>query len=284
MERHRHNGDDMFVIRRLNKSCYERQEGSHPVRSPLHCFFYLSEGAVLVDIGDATYFIQENDIVIIPAGQIFKVRYYENSKGYMGGFHSSLIESHGVSENGMNRLGFLRIWGNPKFALEPAGSAGISALMERLCREYGQQQPDVEIIKAYLAALLAEVYAVYKKHNSQEGKHGSTICSKFLELLFHSNDSCGRKDASALSVTYYAEQLSITPNHLNKVVKNVTGKSPSVWIEEAVMQQAKRLLRTTHLSLGEIAGMIGIMDQSYFARRFKKHEGISPRDYRSLGE
>ena len=63
-----------FVIRRLNKSCYERQDATHPARSPLHCFFYLSEGSVLVDIGGATYFMQEDDLIIIPAGQIFKVR------------------------------------------------------------------------------------------------------------------------------------------------------------------------------------------------------------------
>lgn len=282
MEKHRHSRGDMFVIRRLNKSCYERQEGNHPARSPLHCFFYLSEGSVLVDIDDATYFIQEDDLVIIPAGQMFKVRYYENSKGYMGGFHNSLVEPSGAGENSMTRLGFLRIWGNPKFALEPTGSAGISALMERLCLEYEKDTPDIEIIKAYLSAFVAEISAIYKQSNQESVKHNGTICNKFLELLFHNKDISVKEAASKLSVAYYAQKLSITPNHLNKVVKGVTGKSPSLWIEEAVILEAKRLLRTTHLSLGEIAGMVGILDQSYFARRFKKHEGISPREYRNL--
>ena len=59
---------------------------------------------MLVDIGGATYFMQEDDLIIIPAGQIFKVRYYENSKGYMGGFHAA---SFGISPT-------VAVWSNPK--------------------------------------------------------------------------------------------------------------------------------------------------------------------------
>jgi AraC-like DNA-binding protein len=81
-------------------------------------------------------------------------------------------------------------------------------------------------------------------------------------------------------VADYARQLNITPNHLNKIVKGATGKSTSAWIEEAVMQRAKALLATTDLPLSEIAARTGIMDQSYFARKFKKHEGVSPSEFR----
>ena len=55
-------------------------------------------------------------------------------------------------------------------------------------------------------------------------------------------------------------------------------------VEQRVLEQeAKRLLRTTSLPLGEVAASVGMHDQSYFARRFKRHEGISPREYRARG-
>ena len=261
-----------FVIRRLNKSCYERQDATHPARSPLHCFFYLSEGSVLVDIGGATYFMQEDDLIIIPAGQIFKVRYYENSKGYMGGFHAA---SFGISPT-------VAVWSNPKIILDKTASGHISALLERLCLENGQSEPDEGIISGYLAAFIAEAEAVCRRSNGQLVRHNDAVCSRFFELLFHNGGEGSPVAQSAkFSVTYYADRLQISPNHLNKVVKGVTGKSPSVWIEEAVIQEAKRLLRTTALPLGEIASLVGILDQSYFARRFKKHEGVSPREYRN---
>ena len=78
----------------------------------------------------------------------------------------------------------------------------------------------------------------------------------------------------------YAAKLSISPNHLNKVVKGNTGKSPSTWIEEAIILKAKMLLKCTNLHLSEVAAKVGIMDQSYFARKFKQHEGITPSEYR----
>lgn len=140
----------------------------------------------------------------------------------------------------------------------------------------------MELIGAYLRTILVEVNSLCKG-NMQMLMHNDTLCNNFLEMLFHCNlEECCSEDMKVLSVTYFAEKLNITPNHLNKIVKGGTGKSPSVWIEELIIQRAKHLLRTTCLPLGEIASMIGLHDQSYFARRFKKHEGISPREYRNM--
>lgn len=227
---------------------------------------------MLVDIGNATYFMQEDDLIIIPAGQIFKVRYYENSKGYMGAFHAAAL---GVSPG-------VSAWSNPKIVLSKSASSYIAALLERLCIENEQNEPDEGIISGYLMAFIAEAEAVCRRSNGQVASHNDAVCSRFFELLFHNGrDGASPVQPAKFSVTFYADKLQISPNHLNKVVKGVTGKSPSVWIEESVIQEAKRLLRSTALPLGEIASMVGILDQSYFARRFKKHEGVSPREYRN---
>ena len=278
---HRNN---RFVIRRLNKSCYERQDGVHPACSPLHSFFYLSEGSVLVDIEDATYFIQEDDFVIIPSGKSFKVRYYENSKGYMGGFHDGSFDMITYAVGVLHKFDFLRDCENPKLQLTMQESSRIALLLERLCEECEsvEKLPDMEIIGAYLYTLLAEAESIYKKGARQILKQTDSICNKFLEMLFHNKKEFASPFSAKMSVTDYAESLNVTPNHLNKVVKGVTGKSPSVWIEELIILEAKRLLKATSLPLGEIAAIVGMHDQSYFARRFKKHEGISPREYRNM--
>jgi len=266
-----------FVIRKLDKKCYERQEGVHPARSPLHCFFYLKEGTVLVDIGEKTCFIQADDLVIIPSGQMFKVRYYEGSQGFMGGFHSQCVMGLHQQEAPMNRFSFLRVWGNPKIVLGREASARINTLFERLDQENSLENPNSEIIAAYLTTLLVEADAIYSRQISASGNGGGEpLCNRFLDLLFRSDDMQIKQP-----VTAYAARLNITPNHLNKVIKGVTGKSPSEWIEEAIMVKAKMLLRNTSKPLSEIASELGIHDQSYFARRFKRHEGIPPTLYRS---
>ena len=280
-----HKDPKEFIIRKLDKRCYERQDGAHPASSALFCFFYLKEGSVLVDIGQNTFFIQADDLVFIPAGQMFKVRYYENSRGFMGGFHPEIVAGTTLETNSLGRFPFLRLWGNPKIILDAVSSEYINNLFQRIYEETQNQLPNKEIIRAYLNAVLIEADAIYKKGQQKSGHNGVGVCggsgdmlsNRFLDMIFHAPEA-----QKKLPVTEYAKRLNITPNHLNKVVRGVTGKSPSEWIEEAIMVKAKLLLKNSTKPLSEIAMELGIDDQSYFSRRFKLHEGVTPTAYRSL--
>ena len=127
-----------------------------------------------------------------------------------------------------------------------------------------------------MTAVLLEADALYNKNVALNNSIGEQMCNRFLDMLFNTAETNVKQPVSE-----YAARLNITPNHLNKVVKGVTGKSPSEWIEESVMVKAKMLLRNTATPLNEIASELGIHDQSYFARRFKRHEGLTPSQYRS---
>lgn len=286
-----------FIIRKLtgkNQSAHphqrERMESPHghphlqhqrmphgPARSPMHHFFFLLSGTVLVETGDKTYLVKEHNLVVIPSGQLFSIKYFENAQGYMGGFTNQFISGQHTTENPISRYDFLRIWGSPKIELSPEEYSRQIPLFNRIYEEYASTSPDMEIIKAYLNAILAEADAVYRKTISVVQIQNNSICNRFLDELFN-----GRDEKPSLSVNDYAAKLNISPNHLNKVVKGTTGKSTSNWIEEAIMLKAKMLLKCTGLHLSEIAAKVGIMDQSYFARKFKQHEGITPSEYRQL--
>jgi AraC-like DNA-binding protein len=82
-------------------------------------------------------------------------------------------------------------------------------------------------------------------------------------------------------VADYAAMLHVSPNHLNKSVKAATGKSPSRWIDEAIVLEAKVLLYQSHHTISDVATEIGLQDPSYFSRLFKKYEGITPQTFRS---
>jgi AraC-like DNA-binding protein len=74
--------------------------------------------------------------------------------------------------------------------------------------------------------------------------------------------------------------LGISPNHLNKSVKAVTGRTAIIILNEMNLQEAKMQLKYTNLSIGEIAFRLGFKDLSYFSRFFKKATGLSPLEYR----
>ena len=83
------------------------------------------------------------------------------------------------------------------------------------------------------------------------------------------------------SVSEYAAQLNVTPNYLNKTVKQHTHRTAIDWIEIARINMAKMLLKDPTVPVGDIAGRVGVPDQSYFARFFKKKTGFTPSEFRN---
>ncbi|HEX8461012.1 MAG TPA: helix-turn-helix transcriptional regulator, partial [Segetibacter sp.] len=82
------------------------------------------------------------------------------------------------------------------------------------------------------------------------------------------------------SVGYFAELLHVTPKHLSETIKEVTGKTAGKLIDQAVITQAKVLLRNPAMNIGEVATALHFSDQSFFGKFFKKHVGLSPIKYR----
>ncbi len=81
-------------------------------------------------------------------------------------------------------------------------------------------------------------------------------------------------------VSYYANKLFITPKHLSSVVKEISGRTAGDWIENYVVMEAKVLLKTTDMTIQEIAVYLNFANQSFFGKYFKHHTGMSPTAYR----
>ncbi len=70
-------------------------------------------------------------------------------------------------------------------------------------------------------------------------------------------------------------------NHLNKVLKEVTGSTTTEIISNRVTQEAKILLKQTHWSVSEIAYTLGFDDLANFSNYFKKQTSFTPLAFRS---
>lgn len=81
-------------------------------------------------------------------------------------------------------------------------------------------------------------------------------------------------------VTFYANQLSISPKRLNQILQNFTGHSASYFIHEHLVIQAKELLITSEKNINEISIELGFEDVAYFSRFFKRLMNKSPENYR----
>ncbi|MGV8135011.1 MAG: AraC family transcriptional regulator [Mangrovibacterium sp.] len=135
-----------------------------------------------------------------------------------------------------------------------------------------------QIIKGQLYSLLMEIAALYIEREAEAKiERNSTrredITEQFLELL---KDHC----KSERSASYYADKMFITPKYLSATLKKVTGRSINSWIEDAVIMEAKILLRSTNFTVLQISEDLNFPNSSYFGRFFKKNTGMTPQKYR----
>jgi len=78
---------------------------------------------------------------------------------------------------------------------------------------------------------------------------------------------------------FYADKQCITPKHLSLVVTEISGRSPSDWIKDYVILEAKALLKTLKYTSSQVSDMLNFSNPSFFNRYFKKSVGCSPRQY-----
>jgi AraC-like DNA-binding protein len=78
----------------------------------------------------------------------------------------------------------------------------------------------------------------------------------------------------------YADRLAVHVNHLNKVLKEVTGKTTTQTIANRIIQEAKILLKQTNWNIAEISYTLGFDDIAHFSNFFKKQTSIAPVAFR----
>ena len=122
-----------------------------------------------------------------------------------------------------------------------------------------------------------------------------TLCSRLIEISPRSSERVPREQLlleriesvirdrlydSALSLDTIADACGVTPSYLIRFYKTQTGISPMKQVDNRRMEKAKELLRTTKMTLRQIVEECGYIDESNFARKFKKQEGLTPIAYR----
>ncbi len=175
-------------------------------------------------------------------------------------------------------LYFTLIKDNPSISLTEREAQRIMSLHKMILE--GQNDPNhlfrSEIDDAISTITLYEtisIYRVRKPNVEQQRSRDNTIFYLFISQMF-------RDYKRERSLIYYAQCQQITPNHLSKVVKKVSGRSPSEWITSYTILKIKGLLSSSKTPINILADEFNFANSSFFSQYFKKHTGSTPRDYR----
>jgi len=96
-------------------------------------------------------------------------------------------------------------------------------------------------------------------------------------------DRIARNPSLRLSVDEMAEEAHTSPRNFRREFRLVAGASPIAFVNRCRLEEARALLRGTDKSVTQIAFLVGFEDSAYFARAFRRDEGVSPSAYRARG-
>jgi AraC family transcriptional regulator, transcriptional activator of pobA len=167
-------------------------------------------------------------------------------------------------------------------------------LFSRIFEEYHSENPDKFLfIQNYTQLLLLLTNRYFQQlwaggdyrqagsSYSEDNRTGDILLISRFQTLVESVIASEEAGSEARLPSYYAEKLYVHPNHLNAVVKRITGKTATELIRQQLLTSARSLLNQTKLSVKEIAFRLHFNEPTHFNSFFKKNSGITPQQYRN---
>jgi AraC-like DNA-binding protein len=128
---------------------------------------------------------------------------------------------------------------------------------------------------------LFRIFMLYLSQKMErQNSFGSTGAEKDLVNRFM--DSLKKHFASRKMVADYAHEFCVTPGHLNRIVKKISGFPVSHHIQQQIVLEAKRLARFSDRSMKEIAYALGFEDLAHFSKFFKNNSGMNFSNFKKL--
>lgn len=171
----------------------------------------------------------------------------------------------------------------PSYELQDVQSIEIERIFENMLANLSSAyRLKYDLIRNYIVEILH--FALKTQPSESVYQHSNAnarITSIFMDLLERQFPiEVPYQQFSLRSARDFAEKLSVHVNHLNRAIKETTGKTTTSLIAERVVTEAKALLKHTSWNISEISYSLGFEDMSHFDNFFKKQTLITPSAYR----
>ncbi|MBC56715.1 MAG: AraC family transcriptional regulator [Confluentimicrobium sp.] len=263
----RHAFPDILHCERITDRAVLHDWHIAPHRHPhLHQFFFIQRGAVQITVDGMTHDLAPPVMISIPRLTVHGFRFAKGTQGYV--LTIPVAELSDALAADATFASPLDSWGHC-----PATDR-IAAPFAQIQTEHRATQPGRAPILRALALLIACQMAREMTEGQQLPTLGQDQRVKAFETLVRQNYR------RRWRVADYAQALSMTPTHLNRICRQGTGLSASKFVETILFQDACRQLAYTRITVAEIGYALGFDDPAYFSRAFQRRIGLSPTQYR----
>lgn len=239
-------------------------------------FCYSGEADISIDMG--TYHIVPNTNCMLLPGSILSLK--SASKDFLVHFFAYSDEMMKTACFRLDPAFMHFLKENPCYThTKPEAIRTILGLIGASAAIYADKENRFResIAQNLLQIFLLDTYDKVQRYFTPEQLEGNSrkgqLFKKFIHLV-HTHCTTQR------DVAFYAEQLCISTRYLSAITKEKGENSAKEIIDDFLILEIKVALQSTNLSLKEIADRYSFPDQSFFGRYFKKHTGMSPKEYR----
>ena len=246
-----------------------------PEQIDAYSIYWIKEGKGTYNIDFESYSFDGNVLFFLSPGQIFAVDSEKIKEAYKISFirdfyciqtHDKEVSCNGVLFNNIYETPFVK-------PTEPAIKK-LDFIISNLIEEFQQQETaQYDMLQAYLKQFIVLSVRI-KKEDFQIKDDPQTKLYKDFSLLVDLNF---KKEHT---VTYYAQRLGLSPKSITKHFQKNGSASPSDYIKNRLLLEAKRQLIYTDDSVKQIAYDLGFNDPAYFTRFFTKSELKSPLQFK----
>ena len=223
------------------------------------------------NIDSKDYPIDDKEIHILFPGQMHKWQINDGTIGYQLMTERSFFEQFAP----YFRFSFTNYQNHPVIKLSDEAFSKLMYEFNAIKEELKSENSLVHLINARAAVIAAivskeaeQVFTEFKVYQS------NPRLAKFNMLI----DEFYKEEKS---VVFYAEKLHISANYLNILCKKHLKVSATQLIQQRIIIEAKRLLKSGDLSIKEIAFDLGFTDHAYFSNFFKAQTNITPSEFRN---
>ncbi len=264
---------NLFDIFRLEDLEIEAVKALPPYRKSFyHVSFKISPSNSSVFINADRFENRRNCLVFSSPYHIYSWQRDSNTKGFVFYFKDEFLACDILSE-----FPFFNVTQSNLFEPEQAEAEKLLGYFQMIWAEFrGANSYKNHITHSLVLALLYYCKSLYERYRSQEKDQPRSliILNQYQQLI-------NKFYLEKKTVEEYASLLAITPNHLNDVIKQSTGKTARSFIVERILLEAKSLLTHTQLDIADISHNLQFDEPTNFSKFFKKYVGLTPLQFRN---
>lgn len=253
-------------------------ESERPHRHDYYAIMFIEKGQGIHYVDFHEYAVNDGLVFFLMPGQMHQLLFFAEPKGHLIAFTEEFLVTNAISQRMIDDLYLFNEFGiSPPLPLNEGQLPTFRSVFEqmRYFSESARYSTEAVASLVQLFLILSNNHcSIRKEDNTQLQESGNTLLRQFRSLL-------NKRFTSEHQVSGYADQIAVTADYLNKVVKNLTGISAKEHIQNKLVLEAKRALIFSEISNKELAFSLGFEEAAHFNNFFKKMTGMSPGEFRS---